>query len=131
MWSCGRYLCNVVYVFVACIDLWVDFVIMGVILCVGVIYCCGCGLVYREWFVRVVYHCGCGLLTLQVHLNTEEIPDDWNSNPVKVLVGKNFDEVVMDPTKHVFVEFCKFLTALVDLVHALAGLLYYARVSLL
>lgn len=42
-----------------------------------------------------------------MHLNTEEVPEDWNAESVKVLVGKNFDEVAMDSSKHVFVEFCK------------------------
>ncbi len=39
---------------------------------------------------------------------TEEVPADWDAKPVKVLVGKNFDEVVNDKTKAALVEFCKF-----------------------
>ena len=39
------------------------------------------------------------------HYLTEDLPEDWNKHPVKYLTGKNFDEVVMDKSKNVLVEF--------------------------
>ncbi|NWU65641.1 PDIA2 isomerase, partial [Pterocles burchelli] len=39
------------------------------------------------------------------HLLSAEPPEDWDTRPVKVLVGKTFDQVAFDETKNVFVKF--------------------------
>merc|ERR1712203_356805 len=58
--------------------------------------------------------------SIKRHLKSEEVPDN-SENAVKVIVGKNFNDLVLDPTKNVFVEFyapwcghCKSLAPIWD-----------------
>lgn len=42
---------------------------------------------------------------LKQHLLSQKLPEDWDAQPVKVLVSSNFDEVVFNKDKDVLVEF--------------------------
>merc|ERR1711934_574536 len=42
---------------------------------------------------------------IKAYLMSEEVPEDWDKEAVKVLVGKNFEEFAMDTEKNVLVEF--------------------------
>lgn len=39
------------------------------------------------------------------HLLSQDLPDDWDTNAVKVLVSSNFDQIARDKSKNVLVEF--------------------------
>jgi protein disulfide isomerase family A protein 3 len=84
----------------------------------------------EKWSVAALEKFTTDLLAggLEPYIKSEPLPAD-NSGPVKVIVGKNFDEIVNDPTKDVLIEFyapwcghCKTLEPkYVELGQKLAG----------
>lgn len=43
--------------------------------------------------------------TVRQHLLSQDLPEDWDAKPVKVLVADNFDSIALDKSKDVLVEF--------------------------
>ena len=43
--------------------------------------------------------------SLKPHLLSDDVPEDWDKNPVKILVSSNFDSVAFNKDKDVLVEF--------------------------
>lgn len=44
-------------------------------------------------------------LLQEYFITSQELPEDWDKYPVKVLVASNFDEVALDKSKDVLVKF--------------------------
>lgn len=54
--------------------------------------------------------------SLQQHLLSQELPEDWDKTPVKTLVSTNFDDVALDKDKDVLVEFCKYQSVCIEVL---------------
>lgn len=54
--------------------------------------------------------------SIKQHLLSQELPEDWDKHPVKTLVSTNFDEIALDKTKDVLVEFCRCLFVMMTLI---------------
>ena len=45
-----------------------------------------------------------------------DLPVDWDSKPVKVLVSSNFNEIALDKTKEIFIFFLFYILFYVSLI---------------